>query len=121
MLLNLPLPPSVNAIYKTTRTGRTYLSKEAKNYKKEILYLCQKNKFNIAINYLIELDIKIFKKNKRERDVDNYLKITFDSLQDAGVFQNDNLIKKLTIEEIGIDKDNPRLEVGILPYLKKYL
>lgn len=45
-------------------------------------------------------------------DVDNYAKIALDAMTDAGVWRDDKLVMKLTVEKF-VDPKNPRIEVTV--------
>jgi Holliday junction resolvase RusA-like endonuclease len=46
----------------------------------------------------VELDVVLFPRDKKLMDIDNMLKCLGDSLQDAGVFDDDQQVWKITIE-----------------------
>jgi crossover junction endodeoxyribonuclease RusA len=50
----------------------------------------------ITVN--VEVSVLLFPPDKRQRDLDNYLKALFDSLTHAGVWLDDWQIKRLTVE-----------------------
>lgn len=87
--LHLPLPPSMNTYWRNFR-GRTILSKAGRDYKLAVQEYVAANslpKFGSARLHGI---ITIFPRDKRKCDLDNYMKGIFDSLQDAGVFDDDS-------------------------------
>lgn len=57
-----------------------------------------------SFNNRIELIVDAYPPDKRERDLDNILKVLIDSLQRAGLFNNDSQIDKITIERKHIVK-----------------
>ena len=59
----------------------------------------------------VEMEITLFFKDNRKRDVDNYNKLVLDSLEGI-VYQDDSQIQKLTITK-NYSKENPRIEVEI--------
>jgi len=94
--LKLPFPPSVNTYYRNFR-GRMVMGKNGRSFKdavQEIVTVTQTPKFNDARLMAI---ITIFPPNKRKFDLDNRLKAIFDSLQDAGVFDDDEQFDKIEI------------------------
>ena len=94
--IRLPFPPSVNTYYRNYR-GRMVLGKNGRLFKtlvQEIVVANQIPKFN---NNRLMAIITIFPPNKRKFDIDNRLKSIFDSLQDAGVYDNDEQFDKIEI------------------------
>ena len=93
----LPQPPSVNHYTKAGRHGRRYLPKNVVAFKQEARRI-------IAVhapqepskNRLVVKAIFSFKDNRR-RDLDNYLKVTLDSLQGI-VFADDSQIDVLLVK-----------------------
>jgi len=96
LLLNLPYPPSVNTYYRNFN-GRMVLSAQGREYK------------NAVAEYLIESDVPklgdaklkitmvLRPRDKRKIDIDNRIKAVLDSLQDAGLFDDDYQVDELTI------------------------
>ena len=96
MTLELPLPPSMNTYWRNFR-GRTVLSAGGREYKVTIQdYVAAHNlpKFG---NQRLGATITIFPRDKRNIDLDNRLKALFDSLQDAGVFNDDSQFDRIFI------------------------
>lgn len=97
--LRLPWPPSVNRIWRTTKTGKMYMTKEAKAYKHLVWVYAQSlatPKF--AITDVLHLGCHCYPPDKRSRDLDNLMKIICDSLQYSGIIPNDKQIKSLCME-----------------------
>ena len=94
--LQLPLPPSMNTYWRNFR-GRTILSKGGRDYKLAVQeYVIVNNIPSFGQNRLQAI-ITIFPRDKRSIDLDNRLKALFDSLQDAGVFDDDSQFDKIEI------------------------
>lgn len=94
-IIKLPYPPSTNRIWRQFR-GRVVLSQEAQRYVRDVHYLVAGVK-PFSKSARLEADITVHAKDKRRRDLDNCFKIVLDSLEKAGVFENDNQFDKLTI------------------------
>jgi crossover junction endodeoxyribonuclease RusA len=118
----LPLPPGINASYKTGN-GKFYGSSELKQFKEEAHYVLVACGFNNPVideikaskrKVPLTLQIDFFFETLYKRDVDGGVK----AVQDA-VFQpiglNDNLVKRLIVEKHA-DRDNPRCEVSLSCY-----
>ena len=96
--------PTVNEFMAVFRGRRikTKICREFKIYAQEKL----KEQFteDALLNTVLKIDIKLYFKDKRKRDVDNYLKAIFDSLTGA-VIEDDSLIKKCTVEKFESDRE----------------
>jgi len=104
VVLNLPYPPSVNHLYINAR-GRRFPNAKAKAYKtavQEYVAEYRTPKFN---NAKIALIVWAYPPDKRKRDISNLLKIIEDSLQDAGVFDDDFNIDFIEIKRCAIKKE----------------
>lgn len=94
----LPYPPSVNRLWRTTKTGGMYSSKEYKDWAKhcEWAIAAQVKGKGIAGEYTLE--VVAVKPDKRRRDLGNLEKAISDILQTAGVIEDDYLCQKITME-----------------------
>lgn len=96
VILNLPYPPSVNTYWRRSRNA-TYISKKGQLFKQSVAeYVAENNvpKFGDAE---IEVTIALRPRSTNYMDIDNCAKAVLDSCQDAGVFDDDNQVWKLTI------------------------
>jgi crossover junction endodeoxyribonuclease RusA len=117
----LPVPPSINGYYGHIAKGNRvikYIKKEGKEYRKFVIHWCIRNKMQLRANLPLQMDIKYYFKDKRKRDLDNPLKSLLDALTHAEVYEDDDLIQKMTIEKF-YDKENPRVEITISQYEPK--
>jgi Holliday junction resolvase RusA-like endonuclease len=105
LVLNLPLPPSVNHYLKSSGYRR-YLSKEAIEFKKQVADYVSEYKIPKLGNARIEMHITIYFANKRRQDLDNRVKSLWDSLgsSGAGVFNDDSQIDILFLQRGEIKK-----------------
>jgi crossover junction endodeoxyribonuclease RusA len=95
LTINLPYPPSVNS-YWLTSGRRRYISKRGMEFKSAVVEICQGLEgFGTD---MIEVAVIFHPRDKRLMDLDNSLKAIGDSLQDAGMFEDDSQIWKWTIE-----------------------
>ena len=96
--------PTVNEFMAVFRGRRikTKVCREFKTYAQDKL----KEQFTgeELLNTVLKIDIKLHFKDKRKRDVDNYLKAIFDSLTGV-VIEDDSLIKKCVVEKFESDKE----------------
>jgi len=95
--LKLPFPPSVNHYWR--RNGNTvFISKAGKDFRVNVLaaVLEQQGKRK-PLEGRLDVEMVLYRGDKRTHDIDNYAKSTLDALAHAGVFVNDSQVDKLTI------------------------
>ena len=96
IVLNLPFPPSVNTYYRRGAHA-TYMSKNGREYKQAVAeYIAESNTPKLGAARL-SLEIVLWPKDKRKYDIDNRIKALLDSLQDAGVFDDDEQIDQINV------------------------
>ena len=77
--------------------GRTILSKAGREYKKAIAeYVVENNVPKFGENKL-KITMILQPKDKRKMDIDNRIKCVLDSLQEAGVFDDDFQVDELHV------------------------
>jgi crossover junction endodeoxyribonuclease RusA len=97
LILKLPYPPSVNHMYINAH-GRRFPNKKALDYKIAVQdYVIEYNVPKLG-EARLELTIWVYPPDKRKRDISNIIKIVEDSLQDAGVYENDFQIDVLMVQ-----------------------
>ena len=107
-------PLSTQSIYRYTRVGkfaRMYMTKQGKQLKEQYQMEARSQFKDEIIFGDCDLEITLFFKDKRRRDVDNYNKLVLDSLEGV-VFLDDSQIQKLTITK-DYSAENPRIEIEI--------
>lgn len=73
------------------------MSKQGREYKKAVAnYISESNTPKLGSARLY-LEIVLWPKDKRKYDIDNRIKALLDSLQDAGVFDDDEQIDQINI------------------------
>ena len=92
--LTLPFPNSANTHWRHAR-GMTYVSKQGNDYRKQVKELTNGVKMQEG---RLEMHVTLHAPNRRGYDIDNRLKPLGDALQLAGVFTDDGLIDKITVE-----------------------
>jgi len=99
MKLILPFPPSVNTYWRNTRKG-VLISASGRCFRSNALaaVMEQLKRRPQPITVNVEVSVLLFPPDKRQRDLDNYLKALFDSLTHAGVWVDDKQIKRFTVE-----------------------
>lgn len=100
MILDLPMPPSVNRIWKVSakRGGNVYASPTYRKWMKTCLMMCFETRWHKTpikgpFEVLITLD-----STKRRGDADNYTKAPIDFLHRSGITEDDRLCEKLGVE-----------------------
>ena len=84
----LPFPPSMNTYWRSWR-GRTVLSKNGRKFKTDVQdYIIEQNIPKFGTRKL-KITMILRPRDKRKIDIDNRIKAVLDSLQDAGVFDDD--------------------------------
>jgi crossover junction endodeoxyribonuclease RusA len=97
IILYLPYPPSVNN-YWITSGNRKFLSKRGREFKEQVAAYVIDNKIPKFGEMAVQIDIILRPRNKRLMDIDNSCKAILDSIQDAGIIDDDSQVWKLTIE-----------------------
>lgn len=117
--LTLPLAPSVNHLYMFKR-GKRFMTKDGLNYMSKASQMAMKA-VNLQ-NYIQEepgvwlvCEIKYYFPDKRRRDCHNMHKVIMDALEYT-IFTDDRWVMVRDMY-VGLDKENPRLEIRIYPYL----
>ena len=94
--LQLPWPPSVNSAYRVFRSS-VYKTQQAKDYTKEVCALVKAKKVKGLGKARVRVAIQAYPPDRRKRDLDNIQKILLDSLEQAGLFDDDSQIDRLEI------------------------
>jgi crossover junction endodeoxyribonuclease RusA len=119
LILDLPLPPSVNH-YWGQHGHRRYVSKAGVAFKalvSEYVIDYRVPKLGIA---RLAMTVVLFPKDRRKQDIDNRIKALWDALADAGVFDNDEQIDTLFIERGEIKKGGGcRVYIDILDKIEE--
>lgn len=90
----LPWPPTVNTYWQKARSGHTFLSKKAREFREECVsrYSFDKTK---AYGGPVGAILIYYPPDKRVRDIDNYNKGVLDCLKYCGVIKDDRQIHPL--------------------------
>ena len=90
----LPWPPSLNRYYRTWK-GRVLIAEDGRKYRKTVGKLAMVNRFGNFGNKRIKVEVEALPPDRRRRDLDNLYKGVLDSLQHAGVYDDDGQIDDL--------------------------
>lgn len=90
--LTLPYPPSVNHYW--VWTGRTWIiGKRGAAFIRDVHFICVGKRYHLKEK--LKATAYVYPPDKRDRDLDNLGKALWDSLEKAGVYENDKQIKEL--------------------------
>ena len=114
--ISLAYPPTQNTLYAPIRCGRStrkVLSKKGKAYEKQAIFDIKRqcvDKFKGSV----QVSIDMHRPDRRVRDIDNILKITFDCLSKSQIIEDDRHIDVLLVNKrFSVDKENPRIDIEI--------
>ena len=103
----LPYPPSVNAYWrhiptlgrsKYSRGGvRVLISERGREYRTSVGKHVRLLRLRGPLTARLAISIDVFPPDHRRRDLDNALKAILDSLQAAGVFEDDEQIDQIAV------------------------
>jgi len=103
VILNLPLPPSVNS-YRTIFRGRMGITKAGREFKAKVSDYVVDYRVPKLGDSRLEMKVVLYPRDKRKQDIDNRIKALWDALTDAGVFDDDEQIDVLLVERGEIKK-----------------
>jgi len=120
--LTVPIAPSVNAMYFTTKFGKRVRTKKAKEWFEEAEAITRKaieeQGWKKTEGQKVVVNVLTMWGDKRRRDTNNLSKSLADMLEHAGVY-DDDFYALIRYIDFGVDKDNPRMEMVIKPFTKK--
>ncbi|MEY0665138.1 RusA family crossover junction endodeoxyribonuclease [Providencia rettgeri] len=114
--LILPFPPSVNACWRNIN-GKTLISATGRKFRANAIAAVyeQLRKRPKLITENVSVIVKMYPPSRQRRDIDNYLKAPFDALTHAGVWKDDDQIKRVEMEWCEVVKGG-RFEITIRKY-----
>jgi len=124
--LSLPIPPSINALYRSRvfekwANGKkflipsVYMSREGKEWLESASNQLRLEGVRFNESSKIVCEVKAFWPDARDRDMNNLSKITCDALQHSGLVVDD---KRVLWREMDyhIDRERPRMELAIYEF-----
>ena len=103
LVLNLPLPPSVNH-YWGAHGHRRFVSKAGKEFKIAVQDYVIENRVPKLGEKRLQMQVTLYPRDRRKQDIDNRIKALWDALAEAGVFDNDEQIDILIVQRGEIRK-----------------
>ncbi len=101
LTVTVAYPPSVNHYWR--RVGpRTLISRQGRAFRRDVvraLRLAGDLGEPLPMDDPLDVEIMLYPPDRRRRDVDNTLKALLDALQHAGVYTDDSLIERLSVEK----------------------
>lgn len=96
------------------KTGRPFIASNArvKEWQESAkMYLTGHH----ATEDVVQIEMQFWNKDARKRDIDNMMSSVLDALKNSDVIKDDNCftVKKVSGEFMGVDKNNPRVEILI--------
>lgn len=113
--LRLPVPPSVNRMWKTTRLGGVYKDPEVVKYQKIVAAYAMAERVQPILSGELTV-ILDWHRAKKIGDTDNRMKVILDGLGNGVCYRDDAQIKKIIIER----HDGLRAKACVEVYIKRY-
>ena len=106
------LPPTVNHLYRTGRSGFRYKTERGRKYQEQISsLLAEKWQRRAPCSGDIEFCIEFTVKTRRKWDIDNRVKALQDCLSMSGIIEDDSQVQALHVERHKGEIDMTRLEI----------
>jgi len=102
------MPPSLNALYRVSKYGHLYKTRQAKEYHELVRSLFPKPVYDLKNVSSVALVIEADFGKGNHSDLDNLLKVALDSLQGV-LYPNDRLIQDLHIRTRKVRCQSPLL------------
>lgn len=112
IVLHLPWPPTANTYWRHSR-GRHYISPKGVSYRDEVDVKARIFAGLFPKTSKLSVHIDAFPPDNRRRDLDNLCKCLLDSIQKAGVYEDDFQIDMLSL------KRQPLKEGKVIVYINK--
>jgi crossover junction endodeoxyribonuclease RusA len=100
--INLPYPPSINN-YWIASGHRRFISQRGRDFKNHVAEYCAEWRVPKFGDAPMWVEIVLHPRSKKLMDIDNCIKPILDALQDAGVFDDDCQVQRVSITR-GVQK-----------------
>ena len=98
IILELPFPPTVNSYYAHNKRGIKYITAKGRAFRADVCQACLEQKaYGLILEDRLQFDVILYPPDRRQRDLDNYMKALQDALTLAKVWEDDSLIDGLGI------------------------
>ena len=94
--INLPYPPSINN-YWIASGHRRFISQRGRDFKNHVAEYCAEWRVPKFGDASMWVEIVLHPRSKKLMDIDNCIKPILDALQDAGVFDDDCQVQRVSI------------------------
>lgn len=98
---SLPWPPSVNHYWFRNKNGSMRIGEAGLAFRNNVGIICKGAQ---KLSGRLRIDVRAFPPDNRRRDIDNLGKAVFDSLQHAGVIEDDNQFDDIRIRRGAVQK-----------------
>lgn len=103
LTLILPYPPSVNT-YWNFHGHRRFLTAKANRFKADVGQEFRISAHSGFADQNVQVDVFLYPPDRRIRDIDNPIKPLLDSITQAGVWEDDSQVTKITIQRKELHK-----------------
>lgn len=122
LIFKLPLMPvTVNKMYFTNLRGRgrsRIPTSQHKDFKTKMIPIIRdaikKQKWHSEQGDTFTVNVKYYWKDKKKRDLDNFLKALLDTMTEAGIYEDDSLIIRIIAEKYIKPKEAPCVMVEVV-------
>ena len=113
------LPPTVNQMYRTSKTRIRYKTKKARDFQRDAVKAMQAaHLVPYTFKGRVSLNVKFYVSDKRKWDLDNRLKALQDCLQMAKIIEDDSQIDSLHVEREKSSGDESRTCVKVISLIE---
>jgi len=110
--LRLPIPLSVNGLYRTWH-GRMLLSKRGRDWAKIAIPMIKEQAHGMYFTGRISVVYRYAFKTAARCDIFNYEKILSDCITKAGIWKDDSQIDDGRVIRLPVSKSDPHCEVSV--------
>ena len=97
IVLFLPFPPTVNSYYSAGHGKVRYVSAAGRIFRNEVFERVREQCPGEMLTNRLNVEVVLFPPDRRQRDLDNYMKALLDAITHAGLWEDDVLIDQLSI------------------------
>lgn len=116
IILTLKMPPSTNQLWKRTKKG-IRISDKAREYHIHVQEMLDNFNIDPKINVPVSVHVITHFADKRKHDIDNIVKVLFDSLTLAEFWEDDELVDRFTVQR-GELRDMAVIEMTVHPIME---